>query len=62
MQGVSSMSARLRKKPAERRPPLEEERTAMLKTIVQLTLERDFFQDCFRRAGAPVPDLHKIKP
>lgn len=41
---------------------LEEERTAMLKTIGQLTLERDFLQDCFRRAGAPVPDLHKIKP
>jgi len=27
----------------------------MLKTIGQLTLERDFLQGCFREAGYPVP-------
>lgn len=51
-----------RQKPAEREGTLEEERTAMFKTIGQLMLESDFLQDCFRRAGAPVLDLHKIKP
>jgi hypothetical protein len=30
----------------------------MLKTIGQLTLERDFFQDCFRRAGEEIPRFH----
>ena len=34
---------------------LEKDRERMLKTIGQLTLERDFLQDCFRRVGSPVP-------
>jgi hypothetical protein len=29
----------------------------MLKTIGQLTLERDFLQDAFRECGLPVPKL-----
>ena len=38
----------------------------MLKTIGQLTLERDFLQDCFRQVGASIPampdyDLQKNK-
>lgn len=39
---------------------LKKERTQMLKTIGQLTLERDFLQDCFRKAGRSVelPDFH----
>ena len=41
---------------------LEEERNTMLKTIGQLTLERDFLQDCFRKAGEPIPDINKFKP
>ena len=36
---------------------LEQEREKMLKTIGQLTLERDFLQDVFRRNGYPVPIL-----
>ena len=35
---------------------LEKKNTKMLKTIGQLTLERDFLQDCFRRCGLPVPE------
>ena len=31
--------------------------TRMLKTIGQLTLERDFLQDCFRRTGRAVPEF-----
>lgn len=38
---------------------LEKEKAQMLKTIGQLTLERDFLQDCFRRAGKTVPRLHQ---
>ena len=36
---------------------LEKETGRMLKTIGQLTLERDFLQDCFRRSGYEVPTL-----
>ena len=36
---------------------LEKEKNRMLKTIGQLTLERDFLQDCFRRTGRPVPQI-----
>jgi len=38
---------------------LEKEKAQMLKTIGQLTLERDFLQDCFRAVGKPVPKLHQ---
>lgn len=38
---------------------LEKEKAQMLKTIGQLTLERDFLQDCFRICGKPVPKLHQ---
>lgn len=30
------------------------ERSQMLKTIGQLTLERDFLRDCFRKTGQPI--------
>ena len=33
----------------------------MLKTIGQLTLERDFLQDCFRLTGQAVPELDPDK-
>ena len=35
---------------------LEKEKTKMLKKIGQLTLERDFLQDCFRACDLPVPE------
>ena len=38
-------------------PSTEAERREMLKAIGQLTLERDFLQDCFRAAGRPIPKL-----
>ena len=40
---------------------LKKETARMLKTIGQLTLERDFLQDCFRRSGRPVPELDPEK-
>lgn len=36
---------------------LKKKNDQMLKTIGQLTVERDFFQDCFHQAGAPLPKL-----
>ena len=33
----------------------------MLKTIGQLTLERDFLQDCFRQTGGAIPEFHPDK-
>lgn len=35
----------------------KKEAERMLKTIGQLTLERDFLQGCFRQCGLPVPAL-----
>ena len=36
---------------------LEKKNAKMLKTIGQLTVERDFLQECFRESGLPVPEL-----
>ena len=36
----------------------EKEKQQMLRTIGQLTLERDFIQDAFRRCGLPVPQFN----
>ena len=36
----------------------QKEKAQMLKIIGQLTLERDFLQDCFRRGGEAVPEFH----
>ena len=36
---------------------LEKKNNQMLRTIGQLTLERDFLQDCFRRTGQEIPRL-----
>jgi transposase-like protein len=40
---------------------LEKQKNQMLKTIGQLTLERDFLQDCFRQCGQPVPDNDQFR-
>ena len=36
---------------------LKKKNDQMLRTIGQLTLERDFLQDCFRRAGEAIPRI-----
>lgn len=36
---------------------LKKKNDQMLKTIGQLTLERDFLQDCFRQAGEAIPRI-----
>ena len=40
---------------------LEKKNTQMLKTIGQLTIERDFLQECFRTSGIPLPELDPEK-
>ena len=37
------------------------ERDKMLKTIGQMTVERNFLQDCFRAVGKPIPELDPEK-
>lgn len=41
---------------------LKRKNDQMLKTIGQLTLERDFLQDCFRIAGEPIPKVPEYDP
>lgn len=40
---------------------LEKKNNQMLKTIGQLTIERDFLQDCFRTVGLPIPEIDSEK-
>ena len=53
-----AFSADSENKAAQRKEEdLKKKNDQMLKTIGQLTLERDFLQGCFRQAGAPLPDI-----
>ena len=48
-----------REKEAKRKEAaLEKKNNQMLRTIGQLTLERDFLQECFRLAGEEIPQFH----
>ncbi len=49
----SRQAKQARRKEAE----LEKKQAQMLRTIGQLTLERDFLQECFRTGGNPIPKL-----
>ena len=47
---------------AKKKADAQQKETArMLKTIGQLTLERDFLQDCFRRTGRAIPKFDPDK-
>ena len=46
-------AAKIKRKEAN----LEKKNQQMLSKIGQLTLERDFLQDAFRRSGLPVPEF-----
>ena len=49
-------------KEAKKKEDAQRKETArMLKTIGQLTLERDFLQDCFRLSGEPIPEFDPDK-
>lgn len=57
----SVFDGKAEKETKKKEAALEKERNQMLKTIGQLTLERDFLQDCFRKTGRSVelPDFGK---
>ena len=48
-------SNRQEKEARRKEADLKKTQAQMLRTIGQLTLERDFLQGCFRKAGYPVP-------
>ena len=53
-----AFSAHHERKEAKRKEDgLRKKNDQMLKTIGQLTLERDFLQDCFRQVGASIPTM-----
>lgn len=51
-----------RKAALRKETDLKRKNDQMLKTIGQLTLERDFLQDCFRIAGEPIPEVPEYDP
>lgn len=51
-----------RKSAKRKEDGLRKKNDQMLKTIGQLTLERDFLQDCFRIAGEPIPPMPEYDP
>ena len=57
-QTVFENPKKLEKEARRKEAALEKRNNQMLKTIGQLTLERDFLQDCFRRAGEEIPRFH----
>jgi transposase-like protein len=57
-QTVFENPKKLEKEARRKEATLEKRNNQMLKTIGQLTLGRDFLQDCFRRAGEEIPRFH----
>lgn len=51
--------SKIEKEARRKEGSLKKDREQMLKTIGQLTLERDYLQDCFRICGRPIPEFHK---
>lgn len=54
-QGKSEREAKRKEAAAKK------ERDKMLKTIGQLTVKRNFLQDCFRAVGKPIPEFDPEK-
>ena len=48
--------AKAQKEARRKEAILEKKNTQMLKTIGQLTIERDFLKECFRECGLPIPE------
>ena len=58
-----AFGAETERKTAQRKEEdLKKKNDQMLKMIGQLTLERDFLQDCFRQAGEAIPQLPDYDP
>ena len=55
----SQKESKAAKRAEQKKAALEKEKTKMLKKIGQLTLERDFLQDCLRACDLPIPEYDK---
>ena len=53
--------AKVEKEARRKEAALEKKNNQMLRTIGQLTIERDFLQDCFRTVGLPIPEIDSEK-
>ena len=53
--------AKAEKEARRKEAALEKKNNQMLRTIGQLTIERDFLQDCFRTVGLPIPEIDPEK-
>ncbi len=54
-------STKAEKESRRKEAALKKRNDQMLKTIGQLTIERDYLQWCFREVGLPVPELDPKK-
>ena len=54
-------SGKAEKEARRKEAALEKKNNQMLRTIGQLTIERDFLQDCFRTCGLPIPEIDPEK-
>ncbi len=54
-------SGKAEKEARRKEAALEKKNNQMLRTIGQLTIERDYFQDCFRTCGLPIPEIDPEK-
>ena len=54
-------SGKAEKEARRKEAALEKKNNQMLRTIGQLTIERDFLQDCFRTCGQPIPEIDPEK-
>ena len=53
--------AKAEKEARRKEAALEKKNNQMLRTIGQLTIERDLLQDCFRTVGLPIPEIDSEK-
>ena len=54
-------SGKAEKEARRKEAALEKKNNQMLRTIGQLTIERDFLQDCFRTCGLSIPEIDPEK-
>lgn len=58
---VFEASTKAEKDARRKEAALKKRNDQMLKTIGQLTIERDYLQWCFREVGLPIPELDSKK-
>lgn len=59
--GIFEEHGKSEREAKRREAAAEKKRDKMLKTIGQLTVERNFLLDCFRAVGKPIPEFDSEK-